>query len=71
LLTRRAIGATGIAENSFMAEVEQPGQPERADLPVQQSTSLQLVLNLKTGKMLGITFPMALLVRSSWFGVRH
>jgi putative ABC transport system substrate-binding protein len=35
-----------------------------ADLPVQQSTEMQLFLNLKVAKALGITFPTALLVRA-------
>jgi len=35
-----------------------------ADLPVQQSTRVELVLNLKMAKTLGITFPTALLVRA-------
>ena len=35
-----------------------------ADLPVQQSTKVQSILNLKTAKMLGLAFPLALLGRA-------
>jgi putative ABC transport system substrate-binding protein len=35
-----------------------------ADLPVQQSTKVELIINLRTAKVLGITVPLALLTRA-------
>jgi putative tryptophan/tyrosine transport system substrate-binding protein len=46
----------------YVGRILQGAKP--ADLPVQQAVKVELVLNMKTAKTLGITFPLSLLGRA-------